>query len=106
MWMQIRLSACVVRVCHGLWLGSGSEAEFRGASDGRHVASLCSVRLQRGAAIWTERSELQGGQNKDKTLFLLRSFFPVLLHSSHLPLCPPPCSQSLTTQRYLPKSQL
>ena len=102
MWMQIRLSACGVRVCHSLWLVSGSGAEFRGASDRRHVASLCSVWLQRGAAIWTERSERQGGKNKDETLFLLRFFFPLLgslLPSASLAPSVPP-----DTTQYLPRS--
>lgn len=61
--------------------------------DRRRVASLCSIQQKRGAAVWMEPRQCQGGQKKDKIFLCMLILFPLLfslLPSASLSPCFPP----------------
>lgn len=58
MWMQIRLSACVLRVCYRLWLGLGSGAEIlTGVMSPPSVVYGCREELPSGRSAASARED-------------------------------------------------
>lgn len=60
--------------------------------DRRRVTSLCSIQQKRGAAVWMEPRQCQGGQKKDKIFLCMLILFPLLFSllpsASSVPLFP------------------